>query len=235
MKGLADYIHAQGLKAGLYTSPGPFTCAGFSGSYQHEAQDAQLFVAWGYDFLKYDWCSARRQGLDQAPRLAGLLKVESGWEKAVERVLGINLGAFAGPLLTGLLQTHEGFHWGFGIAAVGMARASNPHSANSQFFIMFEDGAFLNGQYTVVGEVVREAEPETRGRSIRWRIGALPVVTGDPAMLRLVLVNLLSNAVKFSRDGGTIMLTDVCTSSKPPWSRPSSSPSLTTSPRSSTT
>ena len=38
---------------------------------------------------------------------------------------------------------------------VGMARASSPNSANSQFFIMFADGSFLNGQYTVVGEVVR--------------------------------------------------------------------------------
>jgi peptidylprolyl isomerase len=37
---------------------------------------------------------------------------------------------------------------------VGMARSSNPHSANSQFFIMFDDGSFLNGQYTVIGEVV---------------------------------------------------------------------------------
>ncbi len=37
---------------------------------------------------------------------------------------------------------------------VGMARSSRAHSANSQFFIMFDDGAFLNGQYTVVGEVV---------------------------------------------------------------------------------
>jgi peptidylprolyl isomerase len=37
---------------------------------------------------------------------------------------------------------------------VGMARTSNPHSANSQFFIMFAEGSFLNGQYTVVGEVV---------------------------------------------------------------------------------
>jgi peptidylprolyl isomerase len=37
---------------------------------------------------------------------------------------------------------------------VGMARSSNPNSANSQFFIMFEEGSFLNGQYTVVGEVV---------------------------------------------------------------------------------
>lgn len=35
--------------------------------------------------------------------------------------LGINLGAFAGPLATGLLQTSMGFHWGFGLAAVGMA------------------------------------------------------------------------------------------------------------------
>ena len=37
---------------------------------------------------------------------------------------------------------------------VGMARTSNPHSANSQFFIMFDEGSFLNGQYTVVGEVL---------------------------------------------------------------------------------
>jgi peptidylprolyl isomerase len=39
--------------------------------------------------------------------------------------------------------------------AVGMARTNNPNSANSQFFIMFAEGSFLNGQYTVVGEVVR--------------------------------------------------------------------------------
>jgi peptidylprolyl isomerase len=38
---------------------------------------------------------------------------------------------------------------------VGMARTSNPNSANSQFFIMFAEGSFLNGQYTVVGEVVQ--------------------------------------------------------------------------------
>jgi cyclophilin family peptidyl-prolyl cis-trans isomerase len=38
---------------------------------------------------------------------------------------------------------------------VGMARTNNPHSANSQFFIMFDEGSFLNGQYTVVGEVVQ--------------------------------------------------------------------------------
>jgi cyclophilin family peptidyl-prolyl cis-trans isomerase len=37
---------------------------------------------------------------------------------------------------------------------VGMARSQNPNSANSQFFIMFEEGSFLNGQYTVFGQVI---------------------------------------------------------------------------------
>lgn len=57
MKALTDYIHSKGLKAGIYSSPGPLTCAGFTGSYQHEQQDAELFAKWGFDFLKYDWCS----------------------------------------------------------------------------------------------------------------------------------------------------------------------------------
>jgi alpha-galactosidase len=57
MKALTDYIHGLGLKAGIYTSPGALTCAGFHGSWQHEAQDAARFVEWGFDFLKYDWCS----------------------------------------------------------------------------------------------------------------------------------------------------------------------------------
>jgi alpha-galactosidase len=57
MKGLTEYIHSQGLKAGIYTSPGSLTCTGFTGAYQHEEQDARQFAAWGFDFLKYDWCS----------------------------------------------------------------------------------------------------------------------------------------------------------------------------------
>jgi alpha-galactosidase len=59
MKALAAYIHGKGLKAGLYTSPGPLTCARFQGSYEHEEQDARTFAGWGFDFLKYDLCSYR--------------------------------------------------------------------------------------------------------------------------------------------------------------------------------
>jgi alpha-galactosidase len=57
MKALAEYIHGKGLKAGLYSSPGPYTCGGCTGSYQHEEQDARQYAAWGFDYLKYDWCS----------------------------------------------------------------------------------------------------------------------------------------------------------------------------------
>ena len=58
MKALADYVHSKGLKIGIYSSPGPKTCAGYEGSYGHEEQDARTYAAWGIDYLKYDWCSA---------------------------------------------------------------------------------------------------------------------------------------------------------------------------------
>jgi alpha-galactosidase len=64
MKALADYVHARGLKFGLYEVPTERTCAqrggvypGLTGSGGHEAQDARTFASWGVDYLKYDWCS----------------------------------------------------------------------------------------------------------------------------------------------------------------------------------
>lgn len=57
MKGLTDYIHSLGFRAGLYSSPGPVTCGGCEGSYGHEMQDARRWAEWGFDYVKYDWCS----------------------------------------------------------------------------------------------------------------------------------------------------------------------------------
>jgi len=57
--GLAEYVHSQGLKLGIYSGPGPRTCGGHLASYQHEYQDAKTWADWGIDYLKYDWCSYR--------------------------------------------------------------------------------------------------------------------------------------------------------------------------------
>jgi alpha-galactosidase len=86
MKALGDYVHSKGLRFGIYSSPGPQTCAGFTASWQHEEQDARTWAAWGVDYVKYDWCSydgiakdkslpelqkpysVMRAALDKAPR-----------------------------------------------------------------------------------------------------------------------------------------------------------------------
>ena len=65
MKALADYVHSKGLKLGIYSSPGPNTCAGYEGSYGHEEQDAMTYAKWGIDYLKYDWCGARTLYTDE--------------------------------------------------------------------------------------------------------------------------------------------------------------------------
>jgi alpha-galactosidase len=56
MKALGDYIHAKGLKFGIYSGPGPTTCQRLEASWQHELQDVRTFASWGVDYLKYDWC-----------------------------------------------------------------------------------------------------------------------------------------------------------------------------------
>lgn len=53
---LTRFIHDQGLKFGIYSSPGPKTCGGHLGSYLHEDRDAQTWADWGVDYLKYDYC-----------------------------------------------------------------------------------------------------------------------------------------------------------------------------------
>ncbi len=94
MKALADYIHGKGLKIGLYSSPGPRTCAGAVGSYEHEDQDAATYAGWGMDYLKYDWCSyGGIAAVIQEERYAALLpadKVEELKALAAEKaVLGM--------------------------------------------------------------------------------------------------------------------------------------------------
>jgi alpha-galactosidase len=91
MKALADYVHSKGLKLGLYSSPGPKTCAGYEGSYGHEAQDAKTWAAWGIDYVKYDWCSAS-------------VMFQQGDEHGVYQIMGDALRTSGRPIVFSLCQ-----------------------------------------------------------------------------------------------------------------------------------
>lgn len=68
MKALGDGLHAEGLKFGIYSSPGDYTCGGYLGSLNHEKQDAESYNSWGVDYLKYDWCGYSREHAGEADK-----------------------------------------------------------------------------------------------------------------------------------------------------------------------
>jgi alpha-galactosidase len=114
MKALGDYIHAKGLKYGIYSSPGPTDCGNYEGSYRHELQDAKTWAEWGVDFFKSDLCGylsvdggstveARkkavtifREALDQCGR--DMVYTFGGWGDTWEwgREAGLNCWRIAG-------------------------------------------------------------------------------------------------------------------------------------------
>ena len=101
MKALADYVHAKGLKLGIYSSPGPNTCAGYEGTYGHEEQDARTWAAWGIDYLKYDWCGARNIYTDSEMQ-------------AVYQKMGDALLATGRPIVFSLCQYGRADVWKWG-------------------------------------------------------------------------------------------------------------------------
>jgi alpha-galactosidase len=101
MKALADYVHSKGLKLGIYSSPGPNTCAGYEGTFGHEEQDARTWAAWGIDYLKYDWCAARNLYTDDEMQ-------------AVYQRMGDALRATGRPIVYSLCQYGRADVWKWG-------------------------------------------------------------------------------------------------------------------------
>jgi alpha-galactosidase len=108
MKALTDYVHSKRLKIGIYSSPGPNTCAGYEGSYGHEDQDARTYAAWGIDYLKYDWCGARNLYTDEEMR-------------AVYQIMGDALLKAGRPIVYSLCQYGRSDVWKWGAEVGGNA------------------------------------------------------------------------------------------------------------------
>jgi alpha-galactosidase len=109
MKALADYVHSKGLKIGIYSSPGPKTCAGYEGSGGHETQDAQTYAAWGIDYLKYDLCS-----LGPSMLAAGSLEKAQDIELVAYRKMDAALKATGRPIVYSLCQYGVAQVWRWG-------------------------------------------------------------------------------------------------------------------------
>lgn len=109
MGALSEYVHSRGLKFGIYSGPGPLTCAGFTASYGYERQDARRYSEWGIDYLKYDWCSYGSIAKDRSvPELAKPYEIMRDALKSVSR-----------DIVYSLCQYGMGNVWEWGRAAGG--------------------------------------------------------------------------------------------------------------------
>ena len=188
MKALADYVHSKGLKLGIYSGPGPKTCAGYAASLDHEAQDAQMYASWGIDYLKYDLCSfipavmmqqapndkaeqmrlmvAAYKKMDDALKAAGRPMVYSlcqyGWDAVWE--WGPSVGA-------NLWRTTDDIrpHWDsiYAIlnAQAGLARYAGPGHWNDPDMLEVGNG--------------RLSQAENRSHFSMWAMLAAPLLAGN--------------------------------------------------------
>ncbi len=193
MKALADYVHSKGLKIGIYSSPGPKTCAGYEGSYQHEEQDARTYAAWGFDYLKYDWCSA-----DKVYKNSNM--------PAVYKKMGDALKATGRPIVFSLCQYGVDAVWTWGAQSGGnlwrTTRDIEPNY-NSIVALGFGENTGLdrfagpghwndpdmlevgNGKLTL---------DENRLHMSQWALLAAPLLAGnDLANMRPEILSILTN------------------------------------------
>ena len=211
MHALANYIHGKGLKAGLYTSPGPWTCGGYTGAWQHEAADARKFAAWGFDFLKYDWCSYGNVASGQT--VADLQKPY--------QVMWAELQKLDRDLVFNLCQYGMGEVWKWGgdvghswrtTGDLGLARGSRLPGfytigfSNARHDAYAHPGAWNDPDYILIGWVgdaggmgVGQKTSLTPNEQYSylsmWSLMAAPLIfSGDMAKLDAFTLNVLCNA-----------------------------------------
>lgn len=202
MKALADYVHARGLKLGIYSSPGSKTCAGNEGSMGHEEDDARTFAKWGVDYLKYDICSYRKileKDAHGDPELAKQMmfavfqKMHSALQATGRPIVyslsqhGLSRGwAWASQAGANLWRTGDDVHDGYlsvteiGFAQAGLSKFAGPGHWNDPD--MLEIG---NGGLT---------PDEARTQMSLWSLLAAPLLAGnDLSKMDSDSLNILNN------------------------------------------
>lgn len=187
---LIAYVHQLGLKFGIYSSPGPRTCAGNTGSEGHVLQDAREFASWGVDYVKYDLCSYRG-------RLAGqTLQKQRQIMRAAYAEMGNALRATGRPIVYSLCQYGWGNVWEWGASVDGnLWRISNDirPSYESMWFNAESDsglgkwagpGHWNDPDMLEIGNKGFDDVNEERSEMSLWSLLAAPLIAGnDPAAM----------------------------------------------------
>jgi len=194
LKALGDYIHARGLKFGIYSDAGTKTCGGRPGSQGHEYQDAQQYARWGVDYLKYDWCSSGVRNAEEAYATMGDALKASGrpilfslceWGNSRPWLWGQKIGNMWRTTgdITDKWTGHHGHSWGIA-SIVDMNEPLWPFAGPGHWNDpdMLEVG---NGGLTDV---------EYRAHFSLWALMAAPLIAGNDvanmsAATRAILLN----------------------------------------------
>lgn len=206
MKGLTTYVHSLGLKMGIYSSPGPTTCGGYLGSWQHEDQDAKTYGDWGIDYLKYDWCSYT----EVSPKQPTL----SDYKKPYQ-VIRASLDKVNRDIMLSFCQYGWGKVWEWGAEVGGNSwrttgdiqdtwRSMSEIGFNQVAAVPFaQPGHFNDPDMLVVGKVgwgpslhnTRLSADEQYTHISLWSLQAVPLLIGcDMGALDKFTLNLLTNS-----------------------------------------
>jgi alpha-galactosidase len=197
MKALADYVHGKGLKFGIYSSPGATTCAGYAGSYGHEAQDARTFAGWGVDYLKYDLCS-------YGDRLVGKsLAAQTAMMKEAFRTMRQALDATGRPVVYALCSYGWGRVWEWGAEVGGNLWRSTVDIRPSYTSMMFNasaqqglesyagPGHWNDPDMLEIGNKGLDSPDQQRTHMSLWALLAAPLIAGND----LTAMNAATRAV----------------------------------------
>jgi alpha-galactosidase len=184
IKALADYVHARGLKLGIYSSAGTLTCQGLPASLGHETIDAQTWASWEIDYLKYDNCNhqnvpdaTRYKAMGDALKATGRPIVYSicNWGLAEPWIFGPNAGGnlwrTTGDIsdswnsMTSLLDQQAGlepFARGNGFNDPDMLEVGNGGMTTNEYTAHFSLWALLNSPM-LLGNDLRSMSSATLG------------------------------------------------------------------------
>jgi alpha-galactosidase len=193
MRALGDYLHARGLKFGLYEVPVDRTCAqyfggypGATGSQGHEAQDARQFAAWGVDYLKYDWCSPNGTINDQVTTFARMRDALAAAGRPIVYSINPNsIHAKTGPLrnwgdVANMWRTTEDITnaWNTGQTNGFPMGIQNIVNVNVPLASYARPGGFNDPDMLEVGRGGM-TDTEMRSHFALWAVMAAPLIAGN--------------------------------------------------------